>query len=127
MSDNDCGADRLCAHKIADGENDGIDPKGIQRYILKYENHSISQYKISDFLFQRRINKLKNTNYCISFKDFQKLFLEKGKTLLVSQATPGIQSRWNQNIRAKSDTKTFKKDFVNRDEVNYAFKKYFIG
>lgn len=52
LSDFDCGADRICTHAVPDHEGEhGVDCKGIQRFILKYENISISLDKIRKQLF----------------------------------------------------------------------------
>lgn len=112
---------------------------------MKYTNQSITTDKIDRYLISRRIHKIATYNSEVSFEDFYRIFLDRQKALLIQRSTPGKPSDWNQIKPQKlnqtvlfsqnasltahhgdSNTKSFKKSHLNKDEELFAFKKYFI-
>lgn len=77
----------------------------------------------------------------IQFEDFNRVFVDKGKSMIVDQATPGARQNWNTKrkqgvyfaknnksapaVNLKSSTKSYN-PILTIDEELYAFKKYLV-
>jgi hypothetical protein len=116
------------------------DSLSIHRFLLKYNDVSISQLRIENSLIYRKINKLKSLdrNNLITYEDFFRLFLDHAKSLVYVPGTPVVPSVWNDkktnSIRFKKEqreqfelSKSYQKEGPNKEEELLAFKKYFLA